>query len=160
MNCKVDNSIVFADGLVLYPPFIGYRKNVACVYVLNYSDGSYYIGSTKCFSSRIMAHNTSSVVSVSIDRTCNEIIELRIREGEMIAAAGSDPYCRNRAKVVHLKYGRKAGKDNKIPITFYVEKSVLVSIGGGDADAGKDGAREAATQRVYQLRDEIKRKTN
>lgn len=53
--------------------------------------------------------------------------------------------------------GRKPGKDNKLPLTIYIEQSVVADIGGGDIDEGKDKAREAAAQCVYDLREKIKR---
>lgn len=48
------------------------------------------------------------------------------------------------------KPGRKPGKDNKIPITIYIEGSVINSLGDGFLLKGKDLARGVATGAVYQ----------
>jgi hypothetical protein len=47
------------------------------------------------------------------------------------------------------KPGRKPGKDNKVPLTIYVEQSVLLKIGEGWLLTGKDKAREEALKAVY-----------
>ena len=49
------------------------------------------------------------------------------------------------------KAGRKPGKDNKMPLTIYIEQSVIASIGDGKVEEGKDRAREAAVRAVYTL---------
>lgn len=59
---------------------------------------------------------------------------------------------------IKKRAGRRPGKDNKLPLTIYIEQSVIVEIGNGDIDDGKDKAREVAAQSVYELRDKIKTK--
>lgn len=54
------------------------------------------------------------------------------------------------------KPGRKPGKDNKIPITIYIEQSVISKIGAGWIITGKDKAREEAVKAVYSLSNSIK----
>ena len=55
------------------------------------------------------------------------------------------------------KAGRKPGKDNKMPLTIYIEQSVIKNIGNGILDDGKDKAREAASQCIYELSGTTKR---
>lgn len=56
------------------------------------------------------------------------------------------------------KAGRKPGKDNKLPLTIYIEQSVITAIGGGKIDEGKDVARDVATKSVYDFR--VNKKNN
>ena len=54
------------------------------------------------------------------------------------------------------KAGRKPGKDNKIPLTIYIEQSVVINIGDGKIDEGRDKAREVASQSVYDFNSKIR----
>lgn len=58
------------------------------------------------------------------------------------------------------KAGRKPGKDNKMPLTIYIEQSVVSYIGEGSIEQGKDRARDVAVQSVYELRDKLKNKNS
>ncbi len=58
------------------------------------------------------------------------------------------------------KAGRKPGKDNKMPLTIYIEQSVVSYIGEGSIEQGKDMARDVAAQSVYDLRDKLKNQNN
>jgi hypothetical protein len=49
------------------------------------------------------------------------------------------------------KPGRKPGKDNKIPLTVYVEQSVISKIGGGWLMTGRDKAKQEAVKAIYEL---------
>jgi len=51
--------------------------------------------------------------------------------------------------------GRKPGKDNKMPITLYIEQSVISKIGKGWIITGKDKAREEAVKAIYELANSI-----
>jgi len=56
-------------------------------------------------------------------------------------------------KIEKKKPGRKPGKDNKVPLTIYVEQSILFKIGNGCLLTGRDKAREEALKVVYKLTD-------
>lgn len=47
------------------------------------------------------------------------------------------------------KPGRKPGTDNKVPVTIYVEESILSKLGNGFLITGKDKARHVALNAVY-----------
>ena len=49
------------------------------------------------------------------------------------------------------KVGRKPGTDNKLAVTVYVQESVLTNLGKGFLISGKERAREAALQAIYNL---------
>ncbi len=46
--------------------------------------------------------------------------------------------------------GRKPISDKKIPLTIYIEESVIISLGGGWLITGKDVARSVAVNAVYE----------
>ncbi len=46
--------------------------------------------------------------------------------------------------------GRKPGKDNKIPVTIYIEQSVIERLGKGFIISGKDKARAVAVDSIYE----------
>jgi hypothetical protein len=47
------------------------------------------------------------------------------------------------------KPGRKPVEDKKIPITVYIEESVITNLGGGWLISGKDKARSIASDAIY-----------
>ena len=47
------------------------------------------------------------------------------------------------------KAGRKPVNDKKMPLTIYVEESVITNLGGGWLITGKDIARSVATNAIY-----------
>lgn len=49
------------------------------------------------------------------------------------------------------KAGRKPGTDNKIPLTIYIEQSVISKIGEGWLLTGKDKAKQEAAKAIYAL---------
>ena len=49
-----------------------------------------------------------------------------------------------------IKRGRKPGTDNKVPVTIYIEQSVLTRLGKGFLISGKDVARNVATNSIYE----------
>lgn len=86
-------------GDLLLPPIIGYKKDMACIYRLNFKKGYFYIGSTGCFDRRMSAHRRgennivgaigiltkwSNLVSVEILRTGKDVKALRRSEEKMI----------------------------------------------------------------------------
>lgn len=55
----------------------------------------------------------------------------------------------NKEQTIEVRRGRKPGKDNKVPLTVYVEESVVTRIGNGFLISGKDKAREVALAAIY-----------
>ncbi len=55
------------------------------------------------------------------------------------------------------KPGRKPIDDKKIPITVYIEESVISEIGSGWLITGKDTARNLASRAIYEFHKSVPR---
>lgn len=105
-------------GDIIFPPIIGYKKRIACIYRLNFKKGYFYIGSTNCFDTRMTAHRLneknavgaigaltkwSNLLSIEVIRTSKDVKALRRAEEKMITKIFLGFACLNTLKTTCRK---------------------------------------------------------
>lgn len=124
---KAAEKKIIRTGDILRPPFRLYQKGLACLYVMHYIGGYYYIGSTKCFGSRMSAHKTEHDLKymmrklkikwedlsfVHIVEAGEDVAEMRKLEEKMLPKHYKKAGCLNYSVAVMENYGRKKAVAN------------------------------------------------
>lgn len=102
--CSVRRKINSGD--ILYPPFERIIPKTKCVYKIEYEDGGFYYGSTKCFDKRLFSHICKSAIKilhVEIVKLFDCESEMEVLEKKLIILSLHDLKMKNRQTYIFFQ---------------------------------------------------------